>query len=93
MSGQALRVPVITRFAGRRREPGLRRSGPRLRESRNRQALGDPVLVSAQGNIAPDTDERVMDEAIERFSRVDTLADSAGVFVAKPFTAAPRRSG
>ena len=40
-----------------------------------------------QGDIgAADTAERVFKTAFERFGRVDTLVNNAGMFMAKPFT-------
>ncbi|MGW1725752.1 SDR family NAD(P)-dependent oxidoreductase [Streptomyces sp. NPDC002306] len=47
----------------------------------------DPDLLTVQGDIAdPATAERVIAAAVERFGRVDTLVNNAGLFVAKPFT-------
>jgi NAD(P)-dependent dehydrogenase (short-subunit alcohol dehydrogenase family) len=47
----------------------------------------DADVVTVQGDIAdPGTPERVIGAAIERFGRVDTLINNAGLFVAKPFT-------
>ncbi|MEU4011402.1 SDR family oxidoreductase [Streptomyces pseudogriseolus] len=47
----------------------------------------DPDIVTVQGDIAdPATGERVARAAIERFGRIDTLVNNAGIFVAKPFT-------
>lgn len=47
----------------------------------------DPDVVTVQGDIAsPDTAARVVDAALSRFGRIDTLVNNAGVFVAKPFT-------
>ncbi|WP_405550472.1 SDR family NAD(P)-dependent oxidoreductase [Streptomyces sp. NBC_01171] len=44
-------------------------------------------MVTVQGDIAdPATAERVVAAAVERFGRIDTLVNNAGVFVAKPFT-------
>ncbi|MFD9002462.1 SDR family NAD(P)-dependent oxidoreductase [Streptomyces sp. NPDC059582] len=46
----------------------------------------DQNLLTVQGDIAdPATAERVVAAAVERFGRVDTLVNNAGVFVAKPF--------
>ena len=43
-------------------------------------------LLSVAGDIAdPETASRVIASAVERFGRVDTLVNNAGVFVAKPF--------
>jgi NAD(P)-dependent dehydrogenase (short-subunit alcohol dehydrogenase family) len=48
----------------------------------------DPdVLAVEGGDIAePATADRIVDAALERFGRLDTLVNNAGVFVAKPFT-------
>ncbi|MGK5441012.1 SDR family NAD(P)-dependent oxidoreductase [Micromonospora sp. URMC 105] len=47
----------------------------------------DPEIVTVRGDIADaDTAERVVDAALQRFGRIDTLINNAGVFVAKPFT-------
>lgn len=47
----------------------------------------DPDLLTVAGDIAdPDTARRVISEAVQRFGRIDTLVNNAGVFVAKPFT-------
>lgn len=47
----------------------------------------DPNILAVAGDIAdPATARRVIDEAIARFGRVDTLINNAGIFLAKPFT-------
>ncbi|WP_181806631.1 SDR family NAD(P)-dependent oxidoreductase [Streptomyces shenzhenensis] len=47
----------------------------------------DAGVLTVQGDIAdPATAERVVAAAVERFGRVDTVVNNAGVFVAKPFT-------
>ncbi|MBF9066903.1 SDR family NAD(P)-dependent oxidoreductase [Streptacidiphilus fuscans] len=47
----------------------------------------DAGVLTVQGDIAdPGTAERIVTAAVERFGRVDTLVNNAGVFVAKPFT-------
>ncbi|MGW0627204.1 SDR family NAD(P)-dependent oxidoreductase [Streptomyces sp. NPDC002758] len=47
----------------------------------------DPEVLTVQGDIADRaTAERVIASVVERFGRVDTLVNNAGVFVAKPFT-------
>jgi len=59
--------------------------------SRTIAASDEPDLVTVQGDIAdPETAERVAAAAIERFGRIDTLVNNAGLFVAKPFTAYTR---
>lgn len=46
----------------------------------------DPGVIAVAGDIAkPATAERVVGAALERFGRIDTLVNNAGVFVAKPF--------
>src|SRR5262249_8827651 len=44
------------------------------------------VLAVAGDITDPKVADRVIGGAIERFGRVDTLVNNAGVFVAKPFT-------
>jgi NAD(P)-dependent dehydrogenase (short-subunit alcohol dehydrogenase family) len=47
----------------------------------------DPDLLTVAGNIAePATADRIIDAALERFGRIDTLVNNAGVFISKPFT-------
>jgi NAD(P)-dependent dehydrogenase (short-subunit alcohol dehydrogenase family) len=47
----------------------------------------DPGIVAVPGDIAdPDTAQRVIDEAIGRFGRIDTLINNAGIYIGKPFT-------
>ncbi|MFE2941063.1 SDR family NAD(P)-dependent oxidoreductase [Streptomyces sp. NPDC059255] len=47
----------------------------------------DPDVRTLQGDIAdPATAERVAAAAIERFGRIDTLVNNAGVYSGKPFT-------
>src|SRR3954451_255184 len=55
--------------------------------SRTIAPTGDADTLTVQGDIAdPATAERVIAAAVERFGRVDTLVNNAGIFVAKPFT-------
>ncbi|WP_199445589.1 SDR family NAD(P)-dependent oxidoreductase [Acidisphaera rubrifaciens] len=47
----------------------------------------DPDVLVVAGDIRKrDTAERVMAQAIDRFGRIDTLVNNAGVFLAKAFT-------
>ncbi|GGX94376.1 SDR family NAD(P)-dependent oxidoreductase [Streptomyces fructofermentans] len=47
----------------------------------------DPDIVTVRGDISdPATAERVIAAGIERFGRIDTLINNAGVFISKPFT-------
>ena len=44
-------------------------------------------MLTVAGDIAdPATAQRVIATAVERFGRVDTLVNNAGIFIAKPFT-------
>jgi NAD(P)-dependent dehydrogenase (short-subunit alcohol dehydrogenase family) len=48
---------------------------------------GDPDLLTVAGHIAEaGTADRIADAALDRFGRIDTLVNNAGVFVSKPFT-------
>jgi NAD(P)-dependent dehydrogenase (short-subunit alcohol dehydrogenase family) len=58
----------------------------------NSRAIGkadipkDPAVVLVEGDIArPETAERIVVAAIERFGRIDTLVNNAGIFIPKPF--------
>ncbi len=47
----------------------------------------DPDVLTVQGDVSQQaTAEKIISQAIDRFGRVDTLVNNAGVFVAKPFT-------
>lgn len=55
--------------------------------SRSIQPVDDPNIVTVAGDISDATTaERVVSAAIERFGRIDTLVNNAGVFASKPFT-------
>jgi NAD(P)-dependent dehydrogenase (short-subunit alcohol dehydrogenase family) len=55
--------------------------------SRGIAASQDPGVLTVQGDIAdPATAERVIAAGLERFGRIDTLVNNAGIFIAKPFT-------
>jgi NAD(P)-dependent dehydrogenase (short-subunit alcohol dehydrogenase family) len=58
-----------------------------LATSRGIAPAEESDLLTVRGDIAdPATGERVIAAAVERFGRVDTLVNNAGVFLAKPFT-------
>ncbi|MEU1202834.1 SDR family NAD(P)-dependent oxidoreductase [Streptomyces sp. NPDC005813] len=55
--------------------------------SRNITPSEDPDVLTVQGDISdPATAERVIAAGLERFGRIETLVNNAGVFVGKPFT-------
>ncbi|KJC53303.1 SDR family oxidoreductase [Bradyrhizobium sp. LTSP857] len=54
--------------------------------SRSIKPVADSDVVTVQGDIgAADTAERVFKTAFEKFGRIDTLVNNAGLFMAKPF--------
>jgi NAD(P)-dependent dehydrogenase (short-subunit alcohol dehydrogenase family) len=56
--------------------------------SRSIKPSTDADVVTIQGDVgAPSTAEKVFKAALERFGRIDTLVNNAGIFMAKPFTA------
>jgi len=55
--------------------------------SRSIKPTNDKDVVAVAGDIAdPKTAQAVVDEALTRFGRVDTLVNNAGIFIGKPFT-------
>ena len=55
--------------------------------SRTIEPSDDPGLLTVRGDLAePGVGAHVIEEALARFGRIDTLVNNAGVFVAKPFT-------
>jgi NAD(P)-dependent dehydrogenase (short-subunit alcohol dehydrogenase family) len=47
----------------------------------------DPEILAVPGDLSqPGTGTRVVEQALSRFGRIDTLVNNAGTFVAKPFT-------
>jgi NAD(P)-dependent dehydrogenase (short-subunit alcohol dehydrogenase family) len=55
--------------------------------ARSIESSADSAIVAVPGDIAdPDTAERIVDEAVKRFGRIDTLINNAGIYIGKPFT-------
>jgi NAD(P)-dependent dehydrogenase (short-subunit alcohol dehydrogenase family) len=47
----------------------------------------DPLILTVPGDVAdPVTGRRIVELALERFGRIDTVVNNAGIFIAKPFT-------
>jgi len=47
----------------------------------------DTGVLTIRGDIAdPTTADRVIDAGVDRFGRIDTLINNAGIFIASPFT-------
>jgi NAD(P)-dependent dehydrogenase (short-subunit alcohol dehydrogenase family) len=55
--------------------------------SRSIKASANPHVLAVAGDIGdPDTGKRVIAQGLERFGRIDTLINNAGVFIPKRFT-------
>jgi NAD(P)-dependent dehydrogenase (short-subunit alcohol dehydrogenase family) len=55
--------------------------------SRSIEDSDDPMVLTVPGDIArPGVGQRIVDAALARFGRVDTVVNNAGIFIAKPFT-------
>lgn len=55
--------------------------------SRSIRPSSDPDILAVAGDITDsNTAERIVSQALERFGRVDTLVNNAGIFIGKPFT-------
>ena len=55
--------------------------------ARSIEPSDDAGIVAVEGDIAEtDTAQRIIDTAIERFGRIDTLINNAGIYIGKSFT-------
>jgi NAD(P)-dependent dehydrogenase (short-subunit alcohol dehydrogenase family) len=87
------KVVVITgasRGIGARLMRGFREIGygvvANARSISKSDIAGDPAILAVDGDIAePNTAELIVSVAIERFGRIDTLINNAGIFIPKPF--------
>src|SRR3954447_10520363 len=91
MTGAPPRVAIVTgasRGIGAGLVTGYRELGYAVvATARTIEPSGDPRVAAVAGDIAsPTTAKRVIREALERFGRIDTLVNNAGVFVGKRFT-------
>jgi NAD(P)-dependent dehydrogenase (short-subunit alcohol dehydrogenase family) len=91
MTGSDRRVAIITggsQGIGAGLVAGyLGRGWAVVANARTIQPSADPDVVVVKGNIAkPATADRIVEGALERFGRIDTLVNNAGVYVSKPFT-------
>ncbi|WP_445167735.1 SDR family NAD(P)-dependent oxidoreductase [Mycolicibacterium sp. Dal123E01] len=85
------RVAVITGASqgiGAGLVQGYRNSGYAVvANSRSIGASDDPLVLTVAGDIAePGVGQRFIDAAVQRFGRVDTVVNNAGIFISKPFT-------
>jgi NAD(P)-dependent dehydrogenase (short-subunit alcohol dehydrogenase family) len=91
MRGNGQRVVVITggsQGIGAGLVAGYRERGwAVVASARTIKPSEDPAVLTVAGDIAePATADRIIDGALERFGRIDTLVNNAGVFISKPFT-------
>ncbi|MGF6177557.1 SDR family NAD(P)-dependent oxidoreductase [Ensifer sp. 4252] len=57
-----------------------------IASSRSIETTADPDILAVPGDISrSETAERIVREGLERFGRIDSLVNNAGVFLAKPF--------
>ncbi|MFF0089449.1 SDR family NAD(P)-dependent oxidoreductase [Streptomyces canus] len=91
MSTQSQKVAIITGASqgiGAALVEGYRKLGYAVvATSRTIAPVDDADVLTVQGDITdPATAGHVVEAAVERFGRIDTVVNNAGVFVAKPFT-------
>jgi NAD(P)-dependent dehydrogenase (short-subunit alcohol dehydrogenase family) len=67
---------------------GFRRSGYAVvGTSRSIAHSDEPDYLTVEGDIAQaETASHVVEQALERFGRIDSLINNAGIFIGKPFT-------
>ena len=91
MNGSGQKVAVITggsQGIGAGLVAGYRELGwAVVASARRMNPSGDPDLLAVEGDIAdPGTADQIIDAALGRFGRVNTLVNNAGIFLSKPFT-------
>ena len=88
MTGQVAVITGASQGIGAGLVAGYRDRGWAVVASARRiQPSGDPDVLSVAGDIAdPATAGRIAGAALDRFGRIDTLVNNAGVFMSKPFT-------
>ena len=91
MGSDPRKVVIVTgasRGIGAGLTDGFRRAGYAVVGTSRRIAPSDDSdLLTVQGDITEaETAQRVVDQALDRFGRIDSLINNAGIFVGKPFT-------
>ena len=91
MTGNDRRVAIITggsQGIGAGLVAGYRGRGwAVVANARTIEPSADPDMITVEGDIARRaTADLIVEGALERFGRIDTLINNAGVFVSKPFT-------
>ena len=63
------------------------RSWAAVANARTIKRSEDPDVLTVEGDITdPATTDRIIGAALDRFGRIDTLVNNAGVGICKPFT-------
>jgi NAD(P)-dependent dehydrogenase (short-subunit alcohol dehydrogenase family) len=88
---EARKVAVITgasRGIGAGLAAGYRQAGYAVvGVARSMPSSDEPDYLTIQADITEtETARRVVDQALDRFGRVDTLVNNAGIYIGKPFT-------
>jgi NAD(P)-dependent dehydrogenase (short-subunit alcohol dehydrogenase family) len=91
MTGNEQRVAIITGASqgiGAGLAAGYRAQGwAVVANSLSIKPSDDPAVLTVPGDVSEaDTAERIVTGALDRFGRIDTLVNNAGVFIGKPFT-------
>jgi NAD(P)-dependent dehydrogenase (short-subunit alcohol dehydrogenase family) len=91
MTGNDRKFAIITggsQGIGASLVAAYRRQGWRVvATARTMKPAEDPDVLAVEGDITdPATADRIISGALERFGRIDTLVNNAGVYVSKPFT-------
>jgi len=91
MNGNGQRVVIITggsQGIGAGLVAGYRGRGwAVVTSARTIKPSEDPAVLTVAGDIAePATADQIVGAALERFGRIDTLVNNAGVYISKPFT-------
>jgi NAD(P)-dependent dehydrogenase (short-subunit alcohol dehydrogenase family) len=91
MTSNGRRVAIVTggsQGIGAGLVAGYRRQGwAVVASARTIKAGPDPDVLAVEGDIAePATADQIVDGALQRFGRIDTLVNNAGVYLSKPFT-------
>jgi NAD(P)-dependent dehydrogenase (short-subunit alcohol dehydrogenase family) len=56
-------------------------------DSRDIEPSKDPYILTVEGDVSRQgTADQIISQALDRFGRVDTLVNNAGIFLSKPFT-------
>jgi len=88
MTGKVAVITGASRGIGAGLVAGYRRRGwAVVATARTIKLSEDPDLVTVKGDHAdPATANQIVDGALDRFGRIDTLVNNAGVYLSKPFT-------